>query len=345
MEDELANLHLTDEEEDAFQEDPKETNHHLQFCLVGTCLTDSVVHFPSLQNTMADLWHPIGGIAIIDLGEKRQMERVVPEKERDLNMHNSRDYLSNLGPHSKQGFAAINGGIPPVFNVGIKTGFGSNGIGDNVNGLMDLGSKGESSLILTDERKKCQRTLVGNPQTVHRLRNYLREVRPRILFLMETKISTRKIEGVRRKCGFHNGIEVGAKGSKGGLCLRWKQQNVVTLRSFSHNHIDVEIQDEQDGSLNTRGWNPSSHRIGRRQFQFNADWYFEGDCEKVIRDYWEATSNNLPTKLEGLGKKLLVWNSSVQRNMKVHKQKLVDRMKELHDVEQTDDALVELIEI
>ncbi|MBA0573394.1 hypothetical protein Golob_000670 [Gossypium lobatum] len=155
MEDELANLHLAGEEEDAFQEDPKETDHHLQFCLVGTCLTNSVVHFPSLQNTMADLWHPIGGIAII-----------------------------NLGPHSKQGFAAINGGISPVFNVGIKTGFGPNNIGDNVNELMDLGSNGESSLILTDERKKCQRTL-----------------------------------------------------------------NIVTLRSFSHNHIDVEIQDEQDGSL------------------------------------------------------------------------------------------------
>ncbi|MBA0602479.1 hypothetical protein Gorai_002659 [Gossypium raimondii] len=68
MKDELANMHLADEEEDAFQEDPKETDHHLQFCLVGTCLTNSFVHFLSLQNTMADLWHPIGGIAIIDLG-------------------------------------------------------------------------------------------------------------------------------------------------------------------------------------------------------------------------------------------------------------------------------------
>ncbi|PPD95929.1 hypothetical protein GOBAR_DD07047 [Gossypium barbadense] len=42
-----------------------------QFCMVGQCLTDSVVHFPSLCNTMADLWHPTGGICITEVGEKR----------------------------------------------------------------------------------------------------------------------------------------------------------------------------------------------------------------------------------------------------------------------------------
>ncbi|MBA0879077.1 hypothetical protein Goshw_000267 [Gossypium schwendimanii] len=41
-----------------------------QFYLVGRCLIESVVHFPSLRNTMADLWHPIGGICITDIGEK-----------------------------------------------------------------------------------------------------------------------------------------------------------------------------------------------------------------------------------------------------------------------------------
>ncbi|KAK5818333.1 hypothetical protein PVK06_023268 [Gossypium arboreum] len=30
-------------------------------------IRDSVMHFPSLRNTMADLWHPIGGISITDL--------------------------------------------------------------------------------------------------------------------------------------------------------------------------------------------------------------------------------------------------------------------------------------
>ncbi|MBA0785058.1 hypothetical protein Gotri_027805 [Gossypium trilobum] len=73
MEDELANLRLVDDEEEAIQEDVAVVENFSQFCLVRRCLTDSVVHFPSLRNTMADLWHPIGGICISDIGEKRYL--------------------------------------------------------------------------------------------------------------------------------------------------------------------------------------------------------------------------------------------------------------------------------
>ncbi|MBA0733957.1 hypothetical protein Gogos_017918 [Gossypium gossypioides] len=73
MEDELVNLHFANEEEEAFQEDPKNSTDDLQFCLVGSCLTNSVVHFPSLRNTLVDLWHPIEGVTIMDLREKHYM--------------------------------------------------------------------------------------------------------------------------------------------------------------------------------------------------------------------------------------------------------------------------------
>ncbi|MBA0728204.1 hypothetical protein Golax_001125, partial [Gossypium laxum] len=43
---------------------------------------------------------------------------------------------------------------------------------------------------------------------------------------------------VRRSCGFQNGIDVEAEGSRGGLYLAWKEEINVTLRSFSMNHID-----------------------------------------------------------------------------------------------------------
>ncbi|KAH1114033.1 hypothetical protein J1N35_007411 [Gossypium stocksii] len=71
MEDDLANLNLVDEEEEAFQEEAAVVDQNMNLSLVGCCLTDSVVHFPSLRNTMADLWHPIQGICISDLGERR----------------------------------------------------------------------------------------------------------------------------------------------------------------------------------------------------------------------------------------------------------------------------------
>ncbi|MBA0710170.1 hypothetical protein Golax_025162 [Gossypium laxum] len=73
MENELANLALTDEEEEAFEEDEAVVDQNLHLCLVGRCLTDSIVHFPSLRNTMADLWHPIRGICISDLGDRRYL--------------------------------------------------------------------------------------------------------------------------------------------------------------------------------------------------------------------------------------------------------------------------------
>ncbi|MBA0628117.1 hypothetical protein Godav_022888 [Gossypium davidsonii] len=65
MEEELANLNLIDEEEDAFHEEATVVDQNYQFSLVGRCLTDSVVHFPSLCNTMVDLWHPNGGICLM----------------------------------------------------------------------------------------------------------------------------------------------------------------------------------------------------------------------------------------------------------------------------------------
>ncbi|MFQ6619982.1 hypothetical protein Gotur_000952, partial [Gossypium turneri] len=67
MEDALANLRLLDEEEEAIQEDEGAVGGAYQFCLVGRCLIDSIVHFPSLRNTMADLWHPIGRICITEI--------------------------------------------------------------------------------------------------------------------------------------------------------------------------------------------------------------------------------------------------------------------------------------
>ncbi|KAA3464886.1 reverse transcriptase [Gossypium australe] len=62
---------------------------------------------------------------------------------------------------------------------------------------------------------------------------------------METKLNISRMEKVRRRCGFFNGIDVPAEGSRGGLSLGWNGGHLVTLKSFSKNHIDVEIQEEE----------------------------------------------------------------------------------------------------
>lgn len=42
-------------------------NIEFQFCLVGRFLTDKVINFPAMKNTMALLWWPRKGVRIKDL--------------------------------------------------------------------------------------------------------------------------------------------------------------------------------------------------------------------------------------------------------------------------------------
>ncbi|KAH1107204.1 hypothetical protein J1N35_010972 [Gossypium stocksii] len=61
---------------------------------------------------------------------------------------------------------------------------------------------------------------LGRSRIVNRLCNKLRAINPRILFLIEIKLDSKRIEMVRLKCGFPNGIDIGAIGSKGDGILR-----------------------------------------------------------------------------------------------------------------------------
>ncbi|KAH1038959.1 hypothetical protein J1N35_040702 [Gossypium stocksii] len=73
----LAHLNISEEEEAPFwgqgNEDVIEEDYML--CLVGRVLTDSVVYFLSMRNTLADLWRLLGGVAISDIGEKSYLLR------------------------------------------------------------------------------------------------------------------------------------------------------------------------------------------------------------------------------------------------------------------------------
>ncbi|GMI92190.1 hypothetical protein HRI_002888300 [Hibiscus trionum] len=88
------------------------------------------------------------------------------------------------------------------------------------------------------------------PRTVRRLRDYLRDVNPSVVFLIETKLQSAEMERVRKKCGFPNGIEVGSRGRSGGLCLAWKSGCKISLRSYSDCHIDFMFTDDGEG----RSW-------------------------------------------------------------------------------------------
>lgn len=60
----------------------------------------------------------------------------------------------------------------------------------------------------------------------------LKIYKPRMMFLIETKLDSRRMEIFRKRCGCNNSIEVDAEGSCGGLCLAWLDDLTVEFRSF-----------------------------------------------------------------------------------------------------------------
>ncbi|MBA0725184.1 hypothetical protein Golax_021789, partial [Gossypium laxum] len=72
MEADLAGLTLEEEEDDILQiQIDVGTNGDTEILqLVGCSLTASIVHFPAMRSTMANLWHLVRGVQITDLGEK-----------------------------------------------------------------------------------------------------------------------------------------------------------------------------------------------------------------------------------------------------------------------------------
>ncbi|PPR94106.1 hypothetical protein GOBAR_AA26562 [Gossypium barbadense] len=74
---ELASLNIMDEEEDPMVvlEENNANEQLYDLCLVVRVLTDSVENFPSLKNTLADLWHPLRGVSITEVENKKILFR------------------------------------------------------------------------------------------------------------------------------------------------------------------------------------------------------------------------------------------------------------------------------
>ncbi|KAH1057211.1 hypothetical protein J1N35_035276, partial [Gossypium stocksii] len=70
--------------------------------------------------------------------------------------------------------------------------------------------------------KKDEKLKDCTEKQVRRLRYFLKQHNPYLVFLMETKLDKQRMEKARMSCGFMNGIDVEAVGSQGGLCLAWR---------------------------------------------------------------------------------------------------------------------------
>lgn len=86
VEDHLAGLTIKDVEEDAevlLTSSQSGSGNFLVNCFVDSFLTTSVVNFKAMRAMLANVWHPIGGITIIDLLERRYLFRLYHKVDSD----------------------------------------------------------------------------------------------------------------------------------------------------------------------------------------------------------------------------------------------------------------------
>jgi exonuclease III len=79
---------------------------------------------------------------------------------------------------------------------------------------------------------------LGNPRTVQELCRLVKQKRPAMVYLMETKLRSSKMEMIRYKLGFNNMFVVDCVGRSGGMALFWGEEVTVTVKNFSQCHIN-----------------------------------------------------------------------------------------------------------
>ena len=67
------------------------------------------------------------------------------------------------------------------------------------------------------------------------------EKKPSVVFLMETRLRTAKMEIIRGKLGFFSMLVVDLVGKNGGLALLWKEEVEVEVQNFSMRHINALV--------------------------------------------------------------------------------------------------------
>ncbi|XP_042950313.1 uncharacterized protein LOC122282426 [Carya illinoinensis] len=144
---------------------------------------------------------------------------------------------------------------------------------------------------------------LGNPSGIRALRDLIAREGPDLLFLQETKLSTKGMDALKCKLGFVNCFSVDSEGRSGGLGLLWNSDLGVELRSFSQYHIDVHIKIDDlmvwrftglyghpDTSRRTFTWNLIRTLSSIEQLP----WLVGGDLNEVLHPHEKRGGRDRP---------------------------------------------------
>ncbi|XP_048496581.1 uncharacterized protein LOC125495795 [Beta vulgaris subsp. vulgaris] len=98
---------------------------------------------------------------------------------------------------------------------------------------------------------------MGSPSAISALRRILSSEHPQIVFLSETKLKNHEMESVKKKLRWEHILAVDCEGEgrrrRGGLALMWRSTIKIQITSFSANHIDVIVGEEDQGEWRFTG--------------------------------------------------------------------------------------------
>ncbi|KAH1032635.1 hypothetical protein J1N35_044809 [Gossypium stocksii] len=123
-------------------------------------------------------------------------------------------------------------------------------------------------------------------------KDLLKEYCPHIFFFMETKVDRSRMERLRRKFRYQNGIEVAANGTRGGLSLGWTNEVDIRLLGYNDSCIDVMVTDSYNrldwhftgfyGAPDVRDRVGSWNLLRNLSHNFSEAWVVIGDFNEIL---------------------------------------------------------------
>lgn len=92
-----------------------------------------------------------------------------------------------------------------------------------------------------NENLKLKLSGAWEPRTVLKLCHLVREKRPAIVFLMETKVQHKSMERIKLKLRLMHGLMINPIRLKRGLEILWDQANDLEVINYSSFHIHTKI--------------------------------------------------------------------------------------------------------
>ena len=77
----------------------------------------------------------------------------------------------------------------------------------------------------------------------------VKDKKPNLVFLMETKSSAKRMKRVRVQLGFEHMLVVDCVGKSGGLALLWMSESEVEIQNYSCQHINAKVRSSPTASM------------------------------------------------------------------------------------------------